>query len=115
MTDDPWLDYVTEEVDGTPKAVWHHVDRDETAVGAELAEVDDTDEWEMRWYCPACGAVDPPEEECEPAGWTSVHIPCATEAEIEQAAVGEELVATNLHNAEAFETGVYDQPTGADR
>lgn len=108
---DPRLDYQTEDVDGTPRAVYHHVDRDETVVGTELGDVDDLDEWRMRWYCPACGAVDPPDDELEPAGWTSLHLPCATDAEIEQAAVEEGRVATNLRNAEAFESGAYDEGT----
>ena len=97
--DDPRLDYVRAEVDGQERAVYFGEDGEETVVGDELSDVEDSDEWTMRWYCPACGTVDPPEEEREPAGWTDIHLPCSSEGERETAAEQEARVAINIRNA----------------
>jgi hypothetical protein len=97
--DDPRLDYVRSEVEGHDNAVYFHGGSEETVVGSELSEVEDSDEWSMRWYCPACGAVDPPEEELEPAGWTDIHLPCSSEEQRAAAAEQETRVAINIRNA----------------
>lgn len=98
------LDY--EQSDG--QAVYYHDDRDEHVVGTELGTVDNSDEWSMRWYCPRCGEVEPPEEEIAPAGMSSIHLRCATDAEKDLAETQEKHVAANVRNAKAFGDGAYD-------
>lgn len=103
--EDPRLDYVRAEIDGQERAVWFHEEREETVVGGELSDVEDSDEWSMRWYCPACGMVEPPEEDREAAGWTDIHLPCSSEEERAAAAEQETRVATNIRNAGGTTSG----------
>lgn len=100
----PFIEY--EQEDGA--AIYYHERRDETIIGSELGETENPDAWVMRWYCPRCGDRNPPEDELSPAGMTSIHVPCATEDELDLAEVQEQRVAVNLRNAKAFEDGAFD-------
>jgi len=108
--DSPWLDYerIVAE-DGTTQAAYYHPEHDEPLVGSDLsAGAEAPDDWSMRWYCPRCGTTEPSNEELAPAGMVSIHVPCATEGEMETAGAQEQSVATNLQNAQAFNDGAFD-------
>lgn len=105
----PLLDYETETVDGVEEAVYYHEESGETIVGNELGDVDDSDEWGMRWYCRRCGEIDPDENDLEPAGMTSIHVQCADDDELAQAETEENIVATNVQNAQSFDDGAFDE------
>jgi hypothetical protein len=95
---------------------WVHVETGERipeGLGA-LADVSDPDSWTLEWSCRRCGATfvdaDPDaDDQLVAAGMTSVHVPCATDAELDAADAMEEIVATNARNAEAFGSGAYDK------
>jgi len=108
--DSPWLDYERMIAEGgTTQAAYYHPEHDDPLVGSELGtEAEAPDDWSMRWYCPRCGTTEPPDEELAPAGMSSIHVPCATEGELEAAGVQEQTVAANLQNAQAFDDGAFD-------
>lgn len=112
-SDSPMLDYIRSERDGKTQSAWFHPDHDEPLIGHELGEkADDADEWSLRWYCPRCGATEPPEDEVAAAGMTSIHVPCASQEELDAAGAQEERVAVNVRNAQAFDEGEYDGTEG---
>jgi len=108
--DSPILQYEQRQKDGRPQAAWFHPDHDEPLVGTELGEqADNPDEWSLRWSCPCCGTVQPPDDELEAAGMSSIHVPCATDDDLEAARKTEARVEKNIENAKAFDSGAYDK------
>lgn len=69
-----------------------------------LAGVENADEYGFEWTCPDCGRrfvkPDLDSDEFAPAGWTTVHVPCATEEELRAAIDEEQLIIDILDQAE---------------
>ena len=85
----------------TEETVWEHAETGETVVDEELGDVENPDAYHLRWVCPRCGAeflgADPVEtDDLEPAGWTSVHVACSTDAELDAAREAERNVAETI-------------------
>lgn len=76
VEDGTWVHLETDERFGEDDARWADIDLDDVA---------------LEWTCPVCGEtfVQPDGEDFEPAGWTSVHVPCATDEQLEEARTNE--------------------------
>lgn len=77
---------------------WEHVETGETVIGNELGDTETPGKYHLRWACPRCGTEflgpDPNgNDDLEPAGWTSVHVPCSTDAELAEAREAEGNIA----------------------
>lgn len=74
---------------------WVHVETGERIPedSPELENIEDTDDWRYEKTCPECGEswvkVDMDSDEFVAAGWTTVHVPCASEETL-RAAIDEE-------------------------
>ena len=84
IEDGTWVDLETgERFDDDDEEKWKNIDLDNAV---------------LEWTCPVCGEtfVEPKGEDFEPAGWTSIHVPCATDEQIEEAKANEWAVEENI-------------------